>query len=59
VVWWLIPLIATLSAWAYTRLAWSWRGRSKPRLEPGSPEDAADLARFAAALERPMPGGRA
>lgn len=57
-IWWLIPLVATFAAWAYTRLAWSWRGRGRSRPEPGSPQDAADLARFAEALHRPMPGGR-
>jgi hypothetical protein len=57
VVWWLIPLVATLAAWAYTRVAGSGRGRVRPRPEPGSPEDRADLARFAEALRLPLPGG--
>ena len=56
--WWLIPLLATLAAWAWTRIGGTARGRVRPRPEPGSPEDAADLARFASALAKPLPGGR-
>jgi hypothetical protein len=58
VIWWLIPLVATLIAWAYTRMGWSWRGRARPRPEPGSPADAKDLERFARALRSPLPDGR-
>ena len=57
--WWLIPLVATLLAWAWTRLPGTRAGRVRPRPEPGSAEDVKDLARFAAALSRPMPGERA
>ena len=56
--WWLIPIVATLAAWVYTRAVGSWGGRVRARPEPGSPEDAKDLARFADALKRPIPGGR-
>jgi hypothetical protein len=55
VVWWLIPLVATLTAWVYLRLV-AGRVRGRRALAPGSPEDAADLERFAAALRTPMPG---
>jgi hypothetical protein len=55
VVWWLIPLLATLAAWAYTRLAGVGQARVRPRPEPGSPADRRDLARFAEALGRPLP----
>jgi hypothetical protein len=58
VTWWIIPIMATVAAWAYTRVAGSWGGRVRPRPEPGSPEDVRDLARFADALRRPFPGGR-
>lgn len=57
-IWWLIPLVATVSAWVYLRVAWSGRGSARRRPEPGSPEDRADLARFARALRQPMPGDR-
>ena len=57
-IWWLIPVVATLTAWAYTRLAGSRRGRTRPRPEPGSPADARELERFARALRTPMPDGR-
>jgi len=56
--WWLIPVVATLAAWVYTRMAGSWGGRVRPRPEPGTPEDARDLSRFTDALDRPLPGGR-
>jgi len=56
-IWWIIPIVATLAAWVYTRAAGSWGGRVRARPEPGSPEDAKDLARFADALNRPIPGG--
>ena len=55
-IWWLIPLVATLAAWVYLRIAGAGRAAHRRRPEPGSPEDRADLARFAAALESPMPG---
>jgi hypothetical protein len=58
VIWWLIPLVATLIAWIYTRTAGSWRGRTRPRPDPGSPADARDLERFARALRSPLPDGR-
>lgn len=57
-LWWIIPVVATLVAWVYTRVAGSWSGRSRRRPEPGSPEDQRDLARFAEALRRPGPGGQ-
>lgn len=57
-VWWSIPAIATLAAWAYTRLAGSWGRAVRPRPQPGSPEDRADLARFAEGLRAPTPGSR-
>jgi hypothetical protein len=56
VTWWLIPLLATLAAWAYTRVAGVGRARLRPRPEPGSEADRRDLARFAEALARPLPG---
>jgi hypothetical protein len=58
VLWWLIPLVATLAAWAYTRLAGVGQARVRPRPEPGSAADRRDLARFAEALGRPLPGQR-
>lgn len=61
-IWWVIPLLATLGAWIYTRVGGLSAGRIRPRPEPGSPQDAEDLARFAAALAQPLPvparGGR-
>ncbi len=56
-IWWLIPVVATLCAWIYTRVWGSRAGRVPPRPEPGTPADAADLARFTEALSRPLPGG--
>jgi hypothetical protein len=56
VVWWLIPLVATLAAWLYTRMAGVGAARAKPRPVPGSPEDQRELRRFGEALGRPMPG---
>ena len=56
--WWIIPIVATLAAWVYTRVAGSRGGQVRPRPEPGTPEDARDLARFADALRRPITGGR-
>ena len=58
-IWWLIPVIATLAAWMYTRFRGPRGGRVRPRPEPGSPEDARDLARFAAALRSGHPEGGA
>lgn len=55
--WWLIPLLATLAAWVWTRVEGRTAARSRRRPEPGTPADAADLARFARALARPLPGG--
>ena len=57
-IWWLIPVIATLAAWVFTRVAGSRGGRLRPRPEPGSAEDARDLARFAEALGHRPPGAR-
>lgn len=56
-IWWLIPLVVTLGAWAWTRRPGG-RMRVRPRPEPGSPQDAQDLARFADALHQPLPGPR-
>lgn len=53
--WWVIPLVATLAAWAWTRVGGSWRHRRPVRHVPGSPEDRADLERFARALADRMP----
>ncbi len=58
-LWWSIPISATVAAWLYTRVAGSWGGRARPRPEPGSEADRRDLARFAEALGQPMPGRRA
>lgn len=55
--WWLIPLLATLVAWAWTRVGGLTAARARRRPEPGTAADAADLARFAEALGRPLPGG--
>ena len=55
-IWWLIPLVVTLAAWAWTRRPGAGRMRVRPRPEPGSPQDVEDLARFADALHRSMPG---
>ena len=52
--WWLIPLVATTLAWAWTRMSATRGGRVRPRPEPGSPEDRRDLARFADALAQPL-----
>lgn len=54
--WWSIPVVATLAAWLYTRVAGSWGGRTRRRPLPGTPEDRADLERFSAALREPGPG---
>ena len=58
VTWWLIPLVATTLAWAWTRMSATRGGRVRPRPEPGSPEDRRDLARFADALAQPLPQDR-
>lgn len=58
VIWWLIPLCATLAAWLYTRGSTRVGGRVRTRPEPGSQADRADLARFAQALACPLPGAR-
>lgn len=55
-IWWLIPLVATLAAWVYLRVAGAGRVAARRLPEPGSPEDRADLARFADALRSPLPG---
>lgn len=55
-IWWLIPLVATLAAWVYLRVAGPGRVAARRLPEPGSPEDRADLARFADALRSPLPG---
>ncbi len=57
-IWWLIPLAVTLAAWAWTRRPGAGRMRARPRPVPGSAQDAKDLARFADALEQPMPGAQ-
>ena len=54
-IWWSIPAVATLGAWLWTRRAATSSAALRPRPEPGSPEDAADLDRFAGALRRPLP----
>lgn len=58
-LWWVIPLVATLAAYIWTRVGGLSVGRVPAKPEPGSPEDLADLARFAAALRgapRPVEG---
>jgi len=57
VVWWLIPLVATLAAWVLTRWADRLPGGLPERPAPGSAQDAAQLARLAEALRQPLPGG--
>lgn len=55
-VWWVIPALATIAAVIWTKLG-SWSvGRVPPRPQPGSPQDRADLERFAAALAADWPG---
>lgn len=48
-MWWLIPLGATLLA-----LAWA-ASRSRPRRAAGTHETVGDMARFRAAMDRPLP----
>ena len=48
-LWWLIPLGATLMA-----LAWA-AARSRPRRAADTHETLGDMARFRAAMRRPMP----
>lgn len=54
-VWWSIPAAATVAAWLWTRRAPTSATSLRPRPEPGSPEDLAQLERFADALQRPLP----
>lgn len=51
-LWWLIPLGATLIA-----LAWA-AARSRPRRAADTHETVGDMARFRAAMRRPMPADR-
>ena len=48
-LWWLIPLAATLIA-----LAWA-AARSRPRRAADTHETVGDMARFRAAMRRPLP----
>lgn len=48
-MWWLIPLGATLLA-----LAWA-ASRSRPRRAADTHETVGDMARFRAAMDRPLP----
>ena len=48
-LWWLIPLVATLLA-----LAWA-ASRNRPRRSVGTHESLGDMARFRAAMRKPMP----
>jgi hypothetical protein len=48
-LWWLIPLGATLLA-----LAWA-ASRSRPRRAADTHETVGDMARFRAAMRRPLP----
>jgi hypothetical protein len=52
-LWWLIPLVATLIA-----LAWA-AARSRPRRVADTHETVGDMARFRAAMRRPMPADQA
>lgn len=54
-IWWSIPAVAMLGAWLWTRRTATSAATLRPRPEPGSPEDADDLERFARALRRPLP----
>lgn len=51
-LWWLIPLVATLIA-----LAWA-AARSRPRRAADTHETVGDMARFRAAMRKPMPADR-
>ena len=51
-LWWLIPLGATLIA-----LAWA-ASRSRPRRVADTHETVGDMARFRAAMRRPLPAER-
>lgn len=51
-LWWLIPLGATLLA-----LAWA-ASRSRPRRVADTHETVGDMARFRAAMRRPLPADR-
>ncbi len=48
-LWWLIPLAATLVA-----LAWA-AARSRPRRAADTHETVGDMARFRAAMRKPLP----
>ena len=54
-IWWAIPTVATLAGWLWTRRRATSSPALRPRPEPGSAEDLAELARFASALSRPLP----
>jgi hypothetical protein len=51
-LWWLIPLAATLVA-----LVWA-AARSRPRRVADTHETVGDMARFRAAMRRPLPSER-
>lgn len=51
-LWWLIPLGATLIA-----LAWA-ASRTRPRRTADTHETVGDMARFRAAMRRPLPAER-
>lgn len=53
--WWSIPVLATTAAAVWLRIGGMGSTRLPRRPEPGSAQDAADLARFADALARPLP----
>lgn len=57
-LWWVIPLVAAVAAHIWTRVGGLSVGRVPAKPEPGSPQDLADLAKFAAAL-REVPASRA
>jgi hypothetical protein len=48
-LWWLIPLVATLIALAWAAM------RSRPRRAADTHETVGDMARFRAAMRRPLP----
>ncbi|MGV1003502.1 MAG: hypothetical protein ACOYEV_01800 [Candidatus Nanopelagicales bacterium] len=56
-LWWTIPFVSTFAAFLWARHR-DLAADAQAGPEPGSPEDAADLARFAAALREPFPPAR-